>query len=344
MLLASCGPKGNSFRIRGEFRDMEAGELYIYNLSDNNARLDTLKIQEGNFLYRGQVEEVTPYILVFPNGMEQVLFVGPGEDLKYEASANDLKNYVVSGSEANKLMNAFLQETDAMNAAEISEVAQAYIKEHISSPVAIYLFDRYFVQDENANHEELARLLQVLRKQYPRNHFLLDIESKTKNTQRIQVGKKLPNVTLVQEDLKNKKLWATQKDYNIIVFWATWMPNGYDCLWKLRRCSDAYKEEKEKFRIVAVSLDVDRSRWEETIRADSANNIEHYCDGMSFESKAMKALGIDDAPCYVLTDKEHKILKSGNNISEVDTLLKKYLDTSPKDKIADKKDKQLKKK
>ena len=111
MLLASCHPSGNTFRIKGTFRDMQAGELYIYNLSDDHARLDTLTIQEGKFLYRGEADEVTPYMLVFPNGMEQVIFAGPGHDLTYEATANDLKNYVVNGSDENTLMNQFRQET-----------------------------------------------------------------------------------------------------------------------------------------------------------------------------------------------------------------------------------------
>lgn len=45
LLLVSCGPGGNSFRIKGTFRDMQAGELYIYNQNGDHARLDTLTVQ-----------------------------------------------------------------------------------------------------------------------------------------------------------------------------------------------------------------------------------------------------------------------------------------------------------
>ena len=107
LLLVSCGPGGNSFRMKGTFRDMQAGELYIYNQNGDHARLDTLTVQEGRFRYKGETDEVTPYILVFPNGVEQVIFAGPNEDLEYEATANDLRNYVVNGNEENKLMNKF---------------------------------------------------------------------------------------------------------------------------------------------------------------------------------------------------------------------------------------------
>ena len=78
---------------------MPAGELYIYNLSDDYAKFDTILVQNGEFLYKGQTEECTPYILVFPNGMEQIIFVNAGEELRYEAVANDLRRYVVNGSD-----------------------------------------------------------------------------------------------------------------------------------------------------------------------------------------------------------------------------------------------------
>ena len=308
---------------------MEGGELYIYNLSDDYPRLDTLKIQEGKFLYRGLADEVVPFILVFPNGMEQVIFAGPGDDLRYEATANDLRNYVVNGSEENKLMNQFRQETYTFRPSRVAETARTYIKMHPDSPVAIYLFDRYYVQDEEVSDKELADLLTPLKKAFPHSHYLLDIDTKMKALQRIQVGKKLPDVTLTQKDKKTKKLWASERDYNLITFWATWMPNGFDYLWKLRKSNDAYKDAG-RLRMVAISFDIERYRWEDAIRPDSTNHIEHYCDGLSFESKMAKTLGVDNLPSYILTDKEHKILEKGTDLEELAGTLKTYLDKSSK--------------
>lgn len=327
MLLMSCGPSGTSFRIEGKFRDMEGGELYIYNLSDNNARLDTLQVKNGKFIYRGQAEETTPYILVFPNGVEQVIFVSPASDLKYEATANDLKNYVVNGSEENKLMNQFRQETYTLKPSKVISKAASYIKQNPTSPVAIYLLDQYFVQDEEVNEKELSQLLKLLRQQHPHNLYLLEVESKLKSASRSQVGMKLPNVTLLAKDKSKKNLWSPkkEKDYHLITFWATWMENGYDFLWKLRKSNDNYKDGG-KLRIVAVSLDIERYRWEEATRPDTTSIIEHYCDGMSFESKAIKQLGIEVLPYYILTDKEHKVLEKGADIKQMEEKLKKHLE------------------
>ena len=85
-----CGPDGNSFRINGSFKDLKSGELYIYNLSDRQGKVDTVLIKNGEFKYKGNVSETTPYIIVFPNAMEQVIFVNGGEEITYKATANDV--------------------------------------------------------------------------------------------------------------------------------------------------------------------------------------------------------------------------------------------------------------
>ena len=336
LCLVSCGPDGNSFRIRGNFRDMQAGELYIYNLNGNLARLDTINIQEGKFRYRGETEEVTPYILVFPNGVEQVIFAGPGEDLEYEATANDLKNYVVNGSEENELMNKFREETYTMNPSLTTNTARTYIKDNPASLVALYLFDHYFVQNEEVSNTELTELLKVLRPKHPHHHQLLDIESKLNAAEKRQIGKTLPDVTLTNKDRKNVKLWSSTKDYTLIAFWATWMPNGSDFLWKLKnamgekqRVGDGIAgtyRDNGKLRLVAISLDVERYRWEDAIRPDTtATNILHCCDGLGFESKAIKTLGINTVPYYILTDKSHKVLDCGDDVNQLGDILKKHV-------------------
>lgn len=323
LLLASCGLSGSSFRIKGTFRDMQSGELYIYNLSAKNARLDTLTIQEGKFLYRGEADEVTPYVLVFPNGMEQVIFVGPATDVVYEATANDLKNYVVNGSEENQLMNQFRQETYTQNPSQMKVTARKYIKENPLSPVAVYLLDTYFVQDDEVSNTEVKELLKTLKAKQPQNHYLLDIDSKVVSAERSGVGKKLPDVSLMRRDKKMVKLWAQSKDFNLVTFWSLWMPNGYDFLWKLRQCADKYGGER--LRIVTVSLDMERYRWEDAIRGDSLRHIDHYCDGFGFESKALKTLGVHDIPYYILTDKNHKVLETGNDVTKIADLLEEKL-------------------
>ena len=324
LLLCACGPGGNNFRLRGSFRDMKAGEIYVYNLSNDNARLDTLTIRDGEFLYKGQAEEPTPYILVFPNGMEQVVFVGPGEDITYEATANDLKNYVVNGSDENKLMNSFRQETYTMNPTSIMPTVRQYINDNASSPVATYLFDTYFVNNGIASDVETSEMLKLLMKQQPDNRYLASVQSKLTFHGISAIGQTLPDVNLQKRDKSKQKLWSKSIPYTLVTFWSLWMPNGYDFMYRLRGINSKYKDDGN-LRVVAISLDAERGRWEDNTRIDSVSGIEHYFDGMVFDSEPVRKLGIGKLPTYIITDKHHKVLAHGNDMNELNKELEKYV-------------------
>lgn len=322
-LIASCGPDGNSFRIKGKFQDMPAGELYIYNLSDDYAKFDTILVQNGEFLYKGQTEECTPYILVFPNGMEQVIFVNAGEELRYEAVANDLRRYVVNGSDENKLMNEFRNETYSFNSNMVKATARTFITEHASSPVAIYLFDRYFVQDDEVADEEVVEILHILKKSQPDNKFLLQIEGLLANFNATKTGKPLPDVELTDRNGKHRKLWSSAKDYNLFVFWSAGMQQGMDFIFRMRMLAN---DKHESLRIASISLDIDHQRWLYEAKQDSANNyIEHYNDDLAFESPVIKKLGIKTFPSYILTDRSHKIIATGDRVDQMKQDVEKYM-------------------
>lgn len=110
-----------------------------------------------------------------------------------------------------------------------------------------------------------------------------------------------------------------------------WSLEGYDMVWKMREFCNEYKG-KGQLRIVSVSLDVERYRWEDVIKADSINGIEHYCDGKAFESDVVKKMGIESIPYYILADKNRKVVDRGTDMER----LKKELDTRLKTSSEDK--------
>lgn len=309
---------------------MQNGRLYVYNLHDDRARFDTLTVQNGAFRYRGEIDEVTPYILLFPNGVEQVVFVGPGQDLEYEATANDLKNYVVNGSEENKLMNRFREETFAAKSEETKAVAYTYINENSFSPVALYLFERYFVQDANVNDKDVSQLIDTLKAKHPYNRYLLGVERRLAAARRCVPGKTLANVPLMDKNYKTVWLGKKAKSpRHLIVFWSTWMDGSVDFMWRLRRTTDSIRQDK-KLWVTTVSLDVERYRWEDAVRPDtSAVALEHFCDGLAWESKAVKQLSVETLPCLILTDENQRVLERADDIAKLSEMLKKNSYSKP---------------
>ena len=56
LALISCNPNPDSVRITGDFANLEQGEFYIYSPSGAIDRLDTIKIQEGEFEYTARID------------------------------------------------------------------------------------------------------------------------------------------------------------------------------------------------------------------------------------------------------------------------------------------------
>lgn len=302
---------------------MKAGNLYIYNKVSGTERFDTITIKNGEFVYGGTVQEPTPYILVFPNGVEQVIFVDGGEELRYEAAANDLRNYVVNGSEINKLMNRFRKETFKLNNEETRKIAGNYIMQNPASPVAVYLFEQYFASEYQHSGKTFSVMLDTLKSCQPQNHYLMKLESDIKYLKRGEKGKQIPELTLENKEKKEIDLYQMRTDWTLLVFWATWMEDCYDFNENIRHEYDSYKDAG-LLSVISVSLDTEIYKWEDFVKNDTIG-IEHCCDGRAWESSVVRQLGIGTLPCYMLVDKKHNIVAKGTTSVQMTDDLKKFI-------------------
>lgn len=323
--ITSCGPSGNNFELEGTFEDMPVGVLYVYNTAEDMPKLDTLQITDGKFRYKGAVSEVTPFYLVFPNALEQVVFAGPGDALTYKASANDLKNYTVGGNDENQLMNQFRRETDKLSGIQLREKASQYIMQHAESPVALYLFERYFLQESNVSTSDIKAELKVLQDHWKDNPLILSTKQRIKGTEQGHVGKKLPSIKLKTKRDKEIDIANQKSDLTLLVFWASWMPREYEYQEQFRTFVNEYATNTERLSIITISLDNQQYRWEELARTDTTY-CHHTHDGLAWETPAAKKLGIQSVPAYILADKNHKIIATGHSIDEMKKDVKKAME------------------
>ncbi len=325
-LLTGCGSGGSAFSIEGSFDNIQGGELYIFNLSDDFGGLDTVKITEGTFTYSAEAgEEVTPYVLVFPNAIEQVIFASAGQTIKYKVEGSDLRNYVVTGSDENELLSDFRKSVASLEGEKLKEKAEKFIKENKSSIVSVYLFDRYFVQSKSFESDKLNTLLAIIKKAQPNNQYLMNVESKIKLYKKSNVGCILHDVQMVTKSKDSTYLWREKKEKNtVVLFWASWSSASIDMLWKMRNFSKEHRDSISA-RFVGFSLDTEYFTFESLTRTDSIYNVEQYCDGQSFESDVVKQFGIPSLPYYVITDKKHKVMSHGTEIKQLEKDMKKYL-------------------
>jgi len=316
LLIASCGSDNDKYVIRGEVDGMKGGEIYAYQLDDQTAKLDTIHLKDGQFQYTGRASSGTmPVFLVFGNAVEQVVFAAGGQTLKYKAKANDLKNYVVEGSDENEVMNNFRQEVNHLDEATTRQKARKYIEKDPKSLVSVYLFDRYFVQDESTPAEETETLLALLRKHQPDNHLLLSVAGSLKKLALAKEGSTIPALKLTTKQGGTVDLGALRKPYTLLVFWATWLPNQWEVLATLRALPKK-DGAQARFDFVAVSLDTEIYEWEQAVRVDSAS-VRHICDGQAWNAPAVNQLGVRTLPTYFILDRSGKILHRGNKVEEM---------------------------
>lgn len=324
VFLTSCSNDGGQFSIKGEIEDMPVGQLYIYNLEGSDARIDTIMINDGEFKYTGVVDETTPFMLVYPNALEQVIFAGSGDEIHYKAAANDLKNYSVDGNDENQLMNEFRRKTEGMNAVQMQEVARQFIRENADGLVAIYLLERYFVQDESVEMSDLGDMLQLVKKAQPDNLFVMEIENKMKQMAGGLIGATLPDIEIENQKGKKINVGKVGSEYLTLLFWSSWMVNQYDFIDDLSVLEEDYRDNG-RMKIVAVSLDTEVYKWQEFIKEDSLY-CDHSCDANGWDSPIVKKLGVTSLPTYFIADKSHKIIAKGKSVDELRSDFERLLD------------------
>ena len=322
--LTSCGPDSDTFIIKGKFDDMPAGQLYIYNTTPGQETFDTIYISSGKFTYTASVPEVTPYILVFPNALEQVIFAENGQEIEYRASTKDLKNYKANGNKENRLMNQFREETKDLSGVQVQEVARQFILQNLTSPVATYLFNRYFMQETTTDADECSQLIDQLIEAQPSNPFIRHAAETWRriNTNGV-VGSKIPDSLVIKtRTLENVDLSNLTATHTVLVFWASWMPKIYDFIDNLNLIIEEYGQD-DNLQFIAISLDTEKYRWQERIKQDTIQ-CEHSCDLKAWESPVVTNLGVTDVPSFIIIKgDDHTVAARGKTLDEMEKIVAK---------------------
>ncbi len=311
-LLTSCGSGSDEFRLRGEISGMEQSDLLIYNLYGDDQRIDTIHVNEGRFAYAGHQYEPTPYILVFPNAVEQVIFASARASLEYEATASDLRGYKVKGTKENELLNQFRSEIHDANPIETRDIAERYIRRNAASPVALYLFERYFVQDLEADATRAIDLCTLLEGHNPTNALLLATHKALKDQQDEQAKTTI--------DVPDSLLTAS---HTLLYFWATWQATSWTNMGELRKAVRVYP--RQQLNTVTISVDVTDVNWKTFVQENDSSTIRHHYDGLSWDTPLARQLSITRLPTYILIDRQRNVLFRINQPSQLAAELSKAL-------------------
>jgi thiol-disulfide isomerase/thioredoxin len=133
-------------------------------------------------------------------------------------------------------------------------------------------------------------------------------------TTKVQPGDKAPDLAFNNPEGKLLRLSEINKGrYVLLDFWASWCRpcrGANPGLVKLYKEYSAkkFKNAKNGFTVVSVSLDQEKTRWVQAMTVDGLNWPFHMSDLAGWQSKAAEIYGIQSIPQCLLIGPDGKII------------------------------------
>ena len=321
LLLTSCGPSGNQFRLAGRLRNINQGQFLVYSPDGAFAGIDTIKVQNGRFAYEKEVRKDVTLMLVFPNFSEQAVFASPGEEVEIKGDATHLKEMTITGTDENDELTKLRIRLNKLTPPEIAAAVAEYIQEEPSSMISIYLLDKYFVNAKTPDYAEAQRLATLMLKANPDNGRLHKLKKQLDGLKNSRLQAMLPVVS--STDINGKSISTSQVKgkIGVISTWATWNFPSTDIQRKLRKLQKQYPQELS---LISICIDGDKRECKKRVDRDSLLWT-IVCDEQMFQTPIVQQLGLFVVPSMVVTNKQGKIVARDIEPNKVVEELEKFL-------------------
>ena len=321
LLLTSCGPSGNQFRLAGRLRNINQGQFLVYSPDGAFAGIDTIKVQNGRFAYEKEVRKDITLMLVFPNFSEQAVFASPGEEVEIKGDATHLKEMTITGTNENDELTKLRIRLNKLTPPEITAAVAEYIQEEPSSMISIYLLDKYFVNAKTPDYAEAQRLATLMLKANPDNGRLHKLKKQLDGLKNSRLQALLPVVS--STDINGKSISTSQVKgkIGVISTWATWNFPSTDIQRKLRKLQKQYPQELS---LISICIDGDKRECKKRVDRDSLLWT-IVCDEQMFQTPIVQQLGLFVVPSMVVTNKQGKIIARDIEPNKVVEELEKFL-------------------
>lgn len=125
-------------------------------------------------------------------------------------------------------------------------------------------------------------------------------------------GAEVPNLKFKHSVNGYNSLYEIKADKKIILFWASWCPA---CINEMSYVEEYYENfKKEGGEIVAISLDYDLNEFENATKNYPWIN---YTELLRWDTQGVESFGVQSTPTLFLVDKDNKLIKRANHISEL---------------------------
>ena len=327
--LTGCKKSDHSTNLTGNIKGLGNDTIYLYEVDGIYEKIDTIYVKEDKFSHAIKVDTATSALLLFKNKTEYPVFLDKNNQIKIQGNADNLDYLNIEGNIYNEELTAFLKDLQDLGTPSekvLEEKAETFIRQHSSSPVSIYLLNKYFIEKETPDFQKIKALIGSFTGILQDRPIIEKLNEYIAQLEKADKGKTAPFFSLTDE--KGKKVTRAEKfrdKYMLVNFWASWCKECDKSNAELRKINKKYKKNNN-FGMIGISLDVDKEAWKDAIEKDTLNWTQ-VCDATGWNSETAKQYAILKLPTNILVSPPGKIMERDiptDSLShKIDEILKK---------------------
>lgn len=312
---SSCQRPTKVFTLEGNLKNVTGKELYLFGTQKPFDRIDTIRLEKGKFTYEAETDTLLPLTLLFNQGETLPFFVDKGLAVTIEGDALLPDSIRITGGEANEELSQFRTRIRNMkDSVQLLAEADSFIRKHPFSQVSVYLLNKYFIQTTKPDFKRINALIESMSGMLHDHPLILLLQKKLDDALKADTGRYVSSFRIKNRKGENLTSYYFRDKVLVLSFWTTWNAPSLKMQEELKALRKKLKKEDIEF--VYFALDMDKKRWEDTVRNDTLSG-EHACDGEGWESPVVRQFGIEKLPTVVVLTSQRKIVTKSADIREL---------------------------